>query len=329
MVIQGVTYLSDFEAKKAIISIAARLEAKGFLVAGDGSLSVRVGPNAVWVTVEGADKAALTQEMLVRVDLSGKQMLSAHPKALAADLAAHLKIYRENEQAQCVLHAYPPCATALGLLGRAVEAAAFSPAVRALGRMQLLPAQSPEAQAEAIGLLCRTDKGVLLQNDGCMTWGKTPTEAAHLVEALDYYCKVKARLGGAPAAASPKACTCGHSATGLCDGSCRQLPAAPAPAACNGDCPHCAAAATCPNCGASVPTAAPAAPLAGVTAMIHPGEALPVLPGQTAPAAAPAAPAPAAPAPQPASPAKPVAAVDVPREDVMAEVIRRTLQTFS
>ena len=54
MVIQGVTYLSDFEAKKAIIEMARRLEAKGWLVAGDGSMSVRVGPQAVWVTVAGA-----------------------------------------------------------------------------------------------------------------------------------------------------------------------------------------------------------------------------------------------------------------------------------
>ena len=50
MVIQGVTYLSDFEAKKAIMEMARRLEAKGWLVAGDGSMSVRVGPQAVWVT---------------------------------------------------------------------------------------------------------------------------------------------------------------------------------------------------------------------------------------------------------------------------------------
>ena len=81
MVIQGVTYLSDFEAKKAIMEMARRLEAKGWLVAGDGSMSVRVGPQAVWVTVAGADKAALTQDMLVRVDMNGKAMLSAIPVA--------------------------------------------------------------------------------------------------------------------------------------------------------------------------------------------------------------------------------------------------------
>ena len=51
MVIQGVTYLSDFEAKKAIIEMARRLEAKGWLVAGDGSMSVRVGPHAVSICI--------------------------------------------------------------------------------------------------------------------------------------------------------------------------------------------------------------------------------------------------------------------------------------
>ena len=130
MVIQGVTYLSDFEAKKAIMEMARRLEAKGWLVAGDGSMSVRVGPQAVWVTVAGADKAALTQDMLVRVDMNGKAMLSAKPKPLPEDLPIHLKIYQENENAQCVMHTYPACAAVMGMQGQTVQPAAFSPAVR-------------------------------------------------------------------------------------------------------------------------------------------------------------------------------------------------------
>ena len=198
MVIQGVTYLSDFEAKKAIMEMARRLEAKGWLVAGDGSMSVRVGPQAVWVTVAGADKAALTQDMLVRVDMNGKAMLSAKPKPLPEDLPIHLKIYQENENAQCVMHTYPACAAVMGMQGQTVQPAAFSPAVRALGRVQLLPAQNVDAQAQAVSLLCRTDKAVLLENDGCLTWGKTPADAAHLVEALDYYAAVTAAQPAQP-----------------------------------------------------------------------------------------------------------------------------------
>lgn len=212
MVIQGVTYLSDFEAKKAIMEMARRLEAKGWLVAGDGSMSVRVGPQAVWVTVAGADKAALTQDMLVRVDMNGKAMLSAKPKPLPEDLPIHLKIYQENENAQCVMHTYPACAAVMGMQGQTVQPAAFSPAVRALGRVQLLPAQNVDAQAQAVSLLCRTDKAVLLENDGCLTWGKTPADAAHLVEALDYYAAVTAKLG---CAGCSKCGSCGGHCTGL------------------------------------------------------------------------------------------------------------------
>ena len=298
MVIQGVTYLSDFEAKKAIIEAARRMEAKGFLVAGDGSLSVRVGPSAVWVTIAGADKAALTQDMLVRVDLNGKQMLSARAKPLPEDLPIHLKIYQENDSVQCVLHAYPPCAAVMGLQGQSVQPAAFSPAVRALGRVQLLPGQAVEPQAQAVSLLCRTDKGVLLQNDGCMTWGRTPTEACHLVEALDYYAVVTARLGSAPVSAPA-------------------VPAAPA-------------VQPAPAPVEAAP--ASAAALNGVTGLIRPGMGLPPRPkAQPAASAVPVAPAaskavPAAPAAAaaPAQPAPKAAA----REDAMAEVIRRTLQSF-
>ena len=172
MVIQGVNYPSDFEAKKAIIAAAAKLEAKGFQVAGDGSLSVRVGPNAIWITVEGADKAALQQDQLVRIDLSGKQMATNKPKPLGEDLPIHLRIYRENEAVQGIVHAYPVCAAVLGIQGTGMEAAAFSPSVRRMGRIQLLPHKDAQTQAEAVGLLCRTDRGVLLQNDGRMTWAR-------------------------------------------------------------------------------------------------------------------------------------------------------------
>lgn len=309
MVIQGVTYLSDFEAKKAIIEMARRLEAKGFLVAGDGSLSVRVGPAAVWVTIAGADKAALTQDMLVRVDLNGKAMLSAKPKPLPEDLPVHLKIYQENENVQCVMHTYPACAAVMGMQGQSVQPAAFSPAVRALGRIQLLPAQSPEALAQAVSLLCRTDKGVLLENDGCMTWGKTPADASHLVEALDYYAAVTAKLG------CFKCPNCGH-CTGHCSGcgKCGSAAAAPAPVT--------ARPIPQPVAPQPLPAAPAASALPGVTGLIQPGMALPTLPNaQPAPAPAPAAQPAAAPAPAAAKPAN-------ARDAAMAEVIRRTLKSF-
>ena len=296
MVIQGVSYLSDFEAKKAIMETAKRLEAKGFLTAGDGSLSVRVGPNAVWVTVDGADKANLTQDMLVRVDLNGKANLSAHPKPLGEDLPIHLKLYRENENVQCVLHAYPPCAAVLGQQGQGLDAAGYSPSARKLGRIEFIAGLTGEALAKAVAARSRTDKGVLLENDGCMFWAKAPVEVCHLAEALNYRFTVDSAIQ----TAAHSACSCvGCQGCGGCTGSTQ--------------CDKCAG---CTGTNPAPPE--PPRSLAGVTALIQPGQPLPPLPQQRQEqSAAPVEPAPPA-----------VSAADAPKDQVMAEVVRRVLQSF-
>lgn len=306
MVIQGVVYPSDFEAKKAIITAAAKLEAKGHLVAGDGSISVRVGPNAIWITVEGADKSCLQQDQLVRIDLSGKQAATNKPKPLGEDLPIHLRIYRENEEIRAVVHTYPVCAAVLSGQGTGLEAAAYTPSVRRMGRIQLLPA----GDAQTVGMLCRTDRGVLLREDGFLSWGKTLAEALQTVETLDYCFKVRQSQG--------KGCTCGHSGTGICDGSCKSDVPQPE---CTGNCAACASAQVCPSCAKPlIPSSSPAEPVgAGMTGVIRPGESLPPLPPVDAPA-----PMMGAPAPAPA-PAQTVAAVDVPKAAVMAEVVRRAM----
>lgn len=289
MVIQGVSYLSDFEAKKAIIETARRLESRGFMTAGDGSLSVRVGPNAVWVTADGADKAALTQDMLVRVDLNGKGNLGARPKPLGEDLPIHLKIYRENETVQCVLHVYPPCAEALSQQGQGLAAAGFSPSVRRLGRVELIAGLTGEALAKTVAAQSRTDKGVVLEHDGCMFWARTPLEACHLAEAMDYCWSVgdAVRRSGCVGCQGCGGCT-GNS---RCD--------------------------TCSGCqGTQPPPPEPPRTLSGVTGLIQPGQPLPPLPGKEEPA------------PAPASLPVPHASAD-PRSDAMAEVVRRVLQGLS
>ena len=128
MVIQGVSYASDFEAKKAMIELGKRMAEKAYVIAEDGSMSVRVGPNAVWITARGASCANLTQNDFVRVDLNGKQMFSAHPRPLPEDLPVHLKVYTTNPQMQSVVHAYPVEVAVLTAQGRDVQPAAYTPA---------------------------------------------------------------------------------------------------------------------------------------------------------------------------------------------------------
>ena len=179
--------------------------------------------------------------------------------------------------------------------------------------MKKAPKSFDKDAHHALARKCAEQSVVLLENDGCLTWGKTPADAAHLVEALDYYAAVTAKLGCA-----------GCSKCGSCGGHCT-------------GCSKCGAPAVQPMAqpaaqpvAMAVPSAQPAQPvsLPGVTGLIQPGMALPTLPKQQA-APAPA-PVPAAqPAAVPAMEAAPAAPKSAnARDAAMAEVIRRTLKSI-
>lgn len=188
--IQGNRFMSDFEAKKTMIEIGRRMDQKGYSIAGDGSLSVRTGPNAIWITTAGADKGNLTQDMFVKVGMDGKQVMSARSKKLPEELSWHLKIYQEKPEVKAILQAYPPAANARAIKGQAMAAASYTGAVQRLGAVPVVCA------AEQIGQAVRTGFGALAAAAGCIAWGETPLEAYHFVEAMEYHAVMDACLAG-------------------------------------------------------------------------------------------------------------------------------------
>lgn len=290
--IQGNQYPSDFEAKKAMTDAGKQMAAKGYCIGSDGSLSVRVGPNAIWVTADEAAKGSLTQDMIVKVDLDGKPMLGARGKTLPEEMKIHLKLYREHPEIRAVVHGYPAAAVAMGIRGEGIRSAGFTKTLRKLGDVPVVPYTGGDQDAQAVSSCAANSKGVLLSDNGCMTWGISTAEAFSMMEAVEYYGTVIAALGNpSRMAAASKAEAC--------------LPK-----------------------------------LSGVTELVRPGERqermenMAVIlsstsdvihsttvpkPIQTETPRLPAA---------PQSPAEPQKVTEKPKEDVMAEVVRRTMQGF-
>ena len=341
---QGQIYLSEFEAKTALTDIAGRLYANGWMPAGDGSISVRTGKGTVWITSAGCDKKHLGQGELLRVDLRGSQSQVGRNGIPPDDLMTHLRIYSRNEAAGCVIHAYPPEATAYALQGNPLPAGGGTPSVRRLGEIRVIRMEDAFSAPEQAAERSLTDSGILLQNDGCLVWGATPIEACQRMEALEYSVNMMCK----------KTCQkCGH-----CPG-------------CSGDCDRCAkglkgvtpivrpgdpipdrkaaspvaAAGTGPAAprGGKIPeltitahrftdrekqrlgqSAAPAAPEKPTGPMVHRFSDKANAPVRSAviPSPAPVSPAPAAaPAAEARQPGVPVK--DAPRDKVQAEVVRR------
>ena len=201
--IQGSQYPSDFEAKKAMTEVGKQMAAKGYGVASDGSLSVRVGPNAVWMTADDSRKGNLTQDMIVKVDLDGKPMLGARGKTLPEEMRIHLKIYREHPEIRAVVHGYPPKAVAMGIRGVGIVSAGFTKTLRKLGDVPVVPYTGGDQDAQTVSGCVPAHRGVLLQNNGCMAWGNTPAEAFSMLEAMEYYGAVISASGGYAEAEAP------------------------------------------------------------------------------------------------------------------------------
>lgn len=211
MYIQGNQYPSDFEAKKQMIEIGKDAGDRDWCIPGDGSISTRVGPNAVWITIQGADLHHLTQDSFLRVDLTGRQMIANRQKQPACDAAAHLAVYANNEKVRCVIHTYPPLLVARALKGSGISGAGFTPALRQLGSIPLVQAKNPDELARQTAQAAGSGNGLLISGDGCMTWADSPKKAYQMTQAANYVEQVR-QAGGCCASGKCAACAFRESA---------------------------------------------------------------------------------------------------------------------
>ena len=185
--IKGVKYMSDFEAKNAIIDIGKRMYLRGFVAANDGNITCKVGPNAIWATPTGVSKGFMKPEMLVKLDLSGKVLQgSAKP---SSEIKMHLRVYEENPDVMAVTHAHPPIATAFAVAGIGLEKPILTEGVTTLGVVPVAKYATPGTQEvpDSIAPFVNDYNAVLLSNHGALTWGKDAYEAFYRLESVEYY----------------------------------------------------------------------------------------------------------------------------------------------
>ena len=190
MVSCNMGYISEKEAKKAIIDIGQRMYVRGFVAANDGNISVRTGRNEVWATPTGVSKGYMKKKMLVKVDLDGNVLEGTYRPS--SELKMHLRAYRENEALKSVCHAHPPICTAYAVAGIPLDSPILAEAVITLGDVPIAPYAElgTEAVSEAVAPYCRTHNGVLLANHGAVTWAEEPYAAYYRLESMEYYAKI-------------------------------------------------------------------------------------------------------------------------------------------
>lgn len=181
---------TDLKHRRVVCRIGRWMYGRGFVVATEGNLSVRLGANRILVTPAGLCKGRLTPKDLIVTDLEGAVVSgNGHP---SSELQMHLLYYRLRPDVQAACHAHPPTATGFAAAGRSLEEMVLTEVVTALGKIPLAPYGTPgtlELCAKIEPLVPKHD-AILLENHGVVTVGADLITAYQHMETVEHFARV-------------------------------------------------------------------------------------------------------------------------------------------
>ena len=207
--------------RSRIVAIARRMYDKGYVVATDGNISVRLSPDRLLLTPTGICKGDLIEDDLILCDNEGcVQVAQAslpangerrHSRVAQVSLPAnsenaleashptseapmHLEVYRQRSDVNAVIHAHPPCTLALNLTGVQLDEYLLPEQTMTLGEIPVAPFATPSTGkgADAIRKLIAHHDAIILDRHGTLTVGETLAEAFYRLERLEFIAKVTA-----------------------------------------------------------------------------------------------------------------------------------------
>jgi len=189
------------EQHRRDICIAGRwMYERGFIVACEGNLSVRLEDGRILTTPTCMNKGILDPGDLVVTDSNGRQL--AGDRKVSSELDMHLLFYRMRPDVQAVCHAHPPTATGFAVAGRSLNQALLPEVIVGLGQIPLVQYATPgtpELSASLEPFVPHYD-ALLLANHGAVTCGPDLLTAFFRMETIEHSAKITlaAELAGDP-----------------------------------------------------------------------------------------------------------------------------------
>jgi L-fuculose-phosphate aldolase len=184
-------------ALRAEVARTARaLHAAGWVANHDGNVTARDGARLV-ATPTATSKRDVAAERLIEVDLAGKVIGAGK---VFGEIGLHTIVYERRPDIAAVVHAHPPCATAIASSRGAnlIERPFIAEAVVSLG--PLIPrvafAAPGDAARVALAPWCELVDVVLLGNHGAIAWGASCEQALLRLELVEHLAKMA--LAAAP-----------------------------------------------------------------------------------------------------------------------------------
>ena len=180
----------ESELRKQICKVGCSMYGRGFVVACQGNLSVRVDQDRILVTPAGACKGHLEPRDLLVTDLNG--IVKCGTGRPSSEILMHLLFYRLRADVLAVCHAHPPTATGFAAAGRALDVAVLPEVVADLGTIPLAPYGMPGTWelCESLQPLVGKHNAILLENHGVVTCGQDLTAAYQRLETVEQFARI-------------------------------------------------------------------------------------------------------------------------------------------
>ena len=179
--------------KKEMVEICRQMYQRGYLVATDGNVSVRLNEKRILITPTGVCKGFLSLKDLVTVDYGGKK-LTRGPNP-SSELLMHLFIHQRRKDVNAVVHAHPPFGTSFAVAGISLNEPILPEIAVFVGEVPLLAYATPSTSEVPDSLKDFVDKhqAFLLKNHGVVTLGKNLLQAYHRLERVEHLAKIYAQ----------------------------------------------------------------------------------------------------------------------------------------
>jgi L-fuculose-phosphate aldolase len=191
---------SEEQHRREICATGRWMYERGYIVACDGNVSVRLPENRILTTPTCMNKGMLSLGDLVVTDLEGRQI--SGERKFSSELAMHLLFYRMRPDVRAICHAHPPTATGFAVAGRALDQALLPEVIIGLGQIPLVrygTPGTPELSAALEPFVSHYD-AMLLANHGAVSCGPDLLTAFFRMETIEHCAKITlaAELAGTP-----------------------------------------------------------------------------------------------------------------------------------
>jgi L-fuculose-phosphate aldolase len=174
--------------RREMVAVGRQMKERGFVVAAEGNLSVRISGHCFLVSPSGVSKGELRVQDLVEVDTAGR---TAKGKP-TSEWPMHREIYQTRPDVGGICHAHAPWATAFAAAGRDLDGSLLTETAALLPLVPLAVRTEPGTPELALSIKPHLPNydAILLGNHGVVTMGRDLRGAFALLETVERLAQV-------------------------------------------------------------------------------------------------------------------------------------------